>query len=100
MIIWKPSLKVIYFFDPLGTDSKFVEDHFGQFGGRIDFVESAVQPKTSVICGEFCIFFLYEAVTQFDFSLEEVVNHCFSSDEEENERSVKDFMKKHELGSS
>ena len=95
MLILKDQIKVHYFYDPLGSSEEYVQKNFNHLGGSIEFVNSATQARDSVRCGEFCIYFLYSAVTEFDFTFEDLVNHCFSSDLEENEMRVKNFMKQH-----
>ncbi len=57
-----------------------------------DFNVTKLQDETSVLCGQFCIYFIVQRLFNDDLEFAELLNEIFSENVVENEHSVQDFL--------
>lgn len=79
-------------FDSLGCDPNFIKSSLPKYCKFVEYNSSAVQSKTSKLCGEFCLFFIQNRLLNLDLHFEEVCNLLFCDNCEKNEKSVIDFI--------
>ena len=83
-------------FDSLGTNQNYIAKHFGHLKGSIDFTSKQLQPDESSMCGEYVMYAICCLYFNADQTFEDVMKHYFSTDMQENERRVKEFMRENE----
>lgn len=88
--------KVIECFDSLGIkeDQKnFICTHFNFPGIRyISFNTTQVQPLSSILCGQFVLYFLYERYHNLDLDFDDLLNSIFDNNLQKNDDTVSNFI--------
>ncbi len=79
-------------FDSLGASPLFLKESLLKFRGTCHFNETPFQAKESVACGEFCLYFIIQRYFNEDLDLQELLEEYFSSNFNENEKRVKQFV--------
>lgn len=79
-------------FDSLGANPHFIKTYLPKYSKYAEYNTSAVQSKTSKLCGEYCLYFIINRLLNLDLHFEEVCNILFSDNCEKNEKQVVDFI--------
>ena len=93
--LFRPTKNNLECFDSLGVTFQKTEIlRLINFSGvcKLKFNESQIQPDSSSLCGEFCIYFLFERLHNLDYKFNELVNELFSDNLEDNEKNVLCFL--------
>lgn len=90
---------VIECFDSLGIkeqQKKLLCDHFSVFNNtHIIFNTTQVQSYSSVSCGQFVLYFLFERYLNLDLGFHDLLNECFTGYVKNNEDIVQNFVLTH-----
>ena len=92
-VIYRPTERCLEIFDSIGTSKKFVSNLPLSYFGSCEYNTTAVQPKKSDKCGEYCLFFVCMRYFNLDLTFYELLNEIFVENEEVNEEEVVNFMK-------
>lgn len=103
---WYTVLKingVVECFDSLGIDDekkKFLVENFNFRGAKyLDINRTQVQPSSSILCGEYVLYFLFERYTNLDMTFDDLLNEIFSNNLRENDVYVNNFISSFNHGS-
>jgi hypothetical protein len=79
-------------FDSLGTSSDYIKQtlHFKKFK-TFKYNDTPLQSKESVLCGQFCCYYVFCRLLNKDLSFVDLLNSIFTSDVERNEQIIKRF---------
>jgi hypothetical protein len=93
--IFKHSPSSFEVMDSLGTTQEEVTARLGKEGKPFDcqFNECPVQTEQSSQCGEFCYYFCFVRLANYEQSFEEVFSECFVYDLDRNELIVSQFWR-------
>jgi len=87
---------VIECFDSLGiTNQKkvFIINHLNIDGvNYLQFNTTQLQPSSSVLCGQYVLYFLFERFHNLDINFDDLLNQIFTDDHSKNEERVIHFM--------
>ena len=87
--------KTIEFFDSFGKDIRFYGRNFEKFvqmhGGKVKYNFTQLQSNQSLLCGQYCLFFLI--YRNLNVSFYNILN-CFSQDFDANDTIVSTFFGK------
>ncbi len=90
-VVLKNSQNVTEVFNSLGTNHTFLLETFS-FHTFYEFNTTPVQSRESILCGQFCIYFIVNRLFDLDAEFEDVINELFEANCEDNEGTVKTFM--------
>ncbi len=79
-------------FDPLGSSIQDVADKLKDLKGNVVVNTTCLQPATSSMCGEYCVYFVIHRMFNFDLEFEEVLNTVFTDNVQDNEENVRKFL--------
>ena len=85
-------------FDSLGVNEEKLELLKSlKFNGvsNLIFNVTQIQGNESTSCGQFCLYFLVERLSNLDFSFHELLNEIFFNDVKKNEEEVQKFLSDH-----
>lgn len=88
-ILYKPTADILECFDPLGI-SKEVLMKIIDFDkkSRVIYNSTAVQPRTSDLCGYYCLWFIITRLLNADQKFEEILNEELGTDLHANETLI------------
>jgi len=92
------SFSTIELFDPLGfqaIDRDILKSNalFLRGISNIQFNSNRLQSDDSVLCGEYCLLFIFNRIKQLDSSFHDIISTTFSNNLNENERRVSEFIR-------
>lgn len=83
-------------FDSLGLKEEqkhFLCSHFNIKGiSHVTYNVTQLQPTTSILCGQFVLYFLFERYYNLDMSFDDLLNESFSNNTNQNENTIQEFI--------
>ncbi len=76
----------------MGNNVNDLRDILKNLNGELMVNTTALQPQESLLCGEFCIYFIVHRLFNADLEFDEFLNTMFTEDVNHNEDKVKEFM--------
>ena len=76
----------------LGVKEEYIKKNIPKYADRVTGNETQLQPNDSKKCGFFCCFFIIHRLLNLDISFDELCNSIFSSNEQENDKQVEEFV--------
>jgi hypothetical protein len=93
--VFKNDHKQIEIFDSLGVNNIKIEclqKIFKRQTKSLVFNESVFQDQFSSSCGQYCVYFVFQRVHNFDLSFDEILEEAFDQNIDTNERTVDKFV--------
>lgn len=94
-VLYRCSSGIIELFDSLGIqeDKKTkLKDLYFRHVKKLKFNVTPVQSNESNLCGEYCIYFVYERLFNKDMKFYQLLNEIFTVDTTVNEKKVNAFL--------
>lgn len=101
-VVYRIDKSTLEVFDSLGIDTEkrhFLSSKFKLRGIKsLQFNTTPVQSDSSVACGQFCVYFIFQRLHNQDLEFTELLNEIFDADCERNEHKVSAFFNEQENG--
>ena len=91
-MVYVESERTIEVFDSLGVNEIFIRNHLPHFARYVIGNNTAVQPRDSKHCGEYCLYFILHRYLSLDLHLTDLLNAIFGADLQQNEEIVLEFI--------
>jgi len=91
------SFSTIELFDPLGfqpIDREILKsnEHFLKGISTVDYNTDSLQSNDSILCGEYCLLFIFNRIKRLDSPFHSIISTTFSNNPAENETRVTEFI--------
>jgi hypothetical protein len=79
-------------FDSLGTSASAIANNLPFSPARCTFNKTRVQAEQSVLCAQYCLYFLTTRFMNYDLKFDDVINLYFTDNVDENDEIVNRFV--------